>query len=295
MRHAAVALLVSAAATVVPASPAAAQERRRVADPLGAAGWTAELRRSRATGEDCAVVRQGRAVRTRSCGALSSRTVFRYATLRRTGEVDPRRWRTVFAVTFARSVERATLTTADGRTTYRRGRGPRVLLAVLAGDVEQGLLRVRVRDGRGQRRTLTAGQAPGVTFADPLGGDGWRLASGDGRRCVAWERVRRFTRPVRTVRASGPERCASASGDDALRLAVADREDGRLVVTGVADEDARSVVLRTVAGSVQARRDPETGAFLAVLGRGVDPASVRVVVTLPGGRQATGPLEAGAG
>jgi hypothetical protein len=159
------------------------------------------------------VLRRGRTGKGRFCSRLTSRTVFQYTTRRETGGDDPRRWRTILVVALAPNVERATLRTTDGVATYRRGRGPRVLLAVLAGDVEQGLLRATVRSGS-RTRTATAGTVPRVTVPDPRGDDPWRLARDDGgtRACVRWERVRRFTTPARTVRARGPERCAPRGG-----------------------------------------------------------------------------------
>jgi hypothetical protein len=286
MRRAALVLLVSFAGVVAPAQ---AQERRTVRDPGGATAWTAELR-SGADGRTCAVLQRGRTGKGRFCARLSTRTVFQYTTRRETG-TDPRRWRTIFVVLLSPRVERATLRTADGTTAYRRGRGPRLLLAVLAGDVEQGQLRATVRSGS-RTRTAVAGRAPAVSFADPLGDDPWRLARGAGRErpCVRWERVRRFTQPARTVRARGAERCGS--GRVPIPVAAADRVDGRLVVTGVASEDVRAIVLRGQAGSTQVRRDPDTGAFIAVLAGDVDPASLRVVGTLRGGRQAARALDA---
>ena len=53
----------------------------------------------------------------------------------------------------------------------------------------------------------------------------------------------------------------------------------------------RSVVLRGQAGSTQVRRDPDTGAFLAVLPGDVDPASLRVVATPLDGRRVIATLE----
>ena len=212
------------------AASAEAQERRTVRDPAGATAWTAELRAADARGQSCVVLRRGRTGKGRSCSRLSSRTVFQYTTRRET-EADPRRWRTIFIVALAPNVERATLRTTDGVTTYRRGRGPRVLLAVLAGDVEQGLLRVTVRSGS-RTRTATAGTAPAVTVGDRRGDDPWRLArgagdgtTGDERPYVRWERVRRFTTPARTVRARGPERCARRDEGAPVPLAFADVVD----------------------------------------------------------------------
>jgi hypothetical protein len=210
MRRLATVLLVSFAGT---AASADAQERRTVRDPAGATAWTAELRAADARGQTCVVLRRGRTGKGRFCSRLTSRTVFQYTTRRETGGDDPRRWRTILVVALAPNVERATLRTTDGVATYRRGRGPRVLLAVLAGDVEQGLLRATVRSGS-RTRTATAGTVPRVTVPDPRGDDPWRLArdAGGTRACVRWERVRRFTTPARTVRARGPERCAPRGG-----------------------------------------------------------------------------------
>jgi len=170
--------------------------------------------------------------------------------------------------------------------------GPPWTAEVRSGDVEQGELRVTARSG-GRTRTARAGIAPGVTMADPLGDDPWRLAratAGDGgAACVRWERVRRFTRPARTVRARGRERCGPR--DEPVGVAAADRVDGRLVVTGVAAGDVRSAVLRGQAGSTLLRRDPHTGAFLGVLAGDTDPASLRVVATLRGGRRVARALD----
>jgi hypothetical protein len=289
MRRLATVLLVSFAGT---AASADAQERRTVRDPAGATAWTAELRTADARGQTCVVLRRGRTGKGRFCSRLSSRTVFQYTTRRETGGDDPRRWRTIIVVALAPDVERATLRTTDGMATYRRGRGPRVLLAVLAGDVEQGLLRATVRSGS-RTRTATAGTVPRVTVPDPRGDDPWRLArdAGGTRACVRWERVRRFTTPARTVRARGPERCAPRGGAAPVPLAFAETVDERLVITGVAADGVRSVVLRGQAGSTRVARDPDTGAFLAVLAGDVDPASLRVVARLLDGRQVIRPLE----
>ena len=277
-------LLAAVPALLAPA--ASAQERRSFADPDGGPSWTAQLRE----GGQCSVLRKGRTVKGRYCGALNRRAVFQYTARREIGEeIDPQRWRTVFVVRFARVVRRATLTTLDGTVTYRRGRGPRVLLAVLRGDVEQGRLRVTV--GRGSAaRTILGGAVVPLSVPDPQRGDPWALDAGAGGACVRWERIRRFT-PPGTELARGPERCGD--GDEPLAVAAADRSDDRLVVTGVARRDVTSVVLRAQDGSRPVALDPDTGGFLAVLAGEVEPATLTAVATLRDGRQVSRPLTTG--
>jgi hypothetical protein len=224
---------------------------------------------------------------------VTRRTVFQYTTRREIGvQIDPRRWRTVFVVRLAPAVRRATLTTIDGTVTYRRGRGPRVLLAVLRGDVPQGRLRVVV--GVGSRsRAIFGGPPATLAVPDPQQGDPWGLAPDpDGRQdaCVRWERVRRFT-PRGADLPRGPERCGDR--DEPLAVVAADRAAGRLVVTGVARGDVRSVVLRAQDGSRPVALDEDTGGFLAVLAGDVDPASLVAVATLRDGRQVSRPLATG--
>lgn len=259
-------------------SAADAQERRVVKDPGGLPSWTAQLRETSAG--TCAVVRRGRLPRGLYCSRLSDRRVFSYVTRRET-HTRAERWRTVFVITFARSILRASLTTPEGTVRYRRGRGPRVLLAVLAGDVEQARLAVTVRSGS-RAKTIVAGPPVTPTVDDPLGGAAWRLApdtdAADAERaCVAWQRVRpRFSVPAGD-RTSGARRCGDA--DAAIPVAAAERVDGRLVVTGVAGPGMRSVVLRANDGTRALRRDRRSGEFLAVLPGDVDPAGLTVVAT----------------
>ena len=284
-RRATFAVLAAVAVPSLLAPPAGADHRRSVADPDGAATWTADVRSGDARGEQCVVLRKGRTGKGTYCERLSRRAVFEFTSRRETGaDIDPLRWRTVFVISLAPEVERATLTTVDGVVTYRRGRGPRVLLAVLRGDVEQGELRVTV--GRGDRaRTITAGRPATLTVPDLVEGNPWRLAreTERGSACVRWERVRRYTPPGREL-ARGPSRCGT--GNAPIAVAAADRADGRLIVSGTTRDDVRSVALRTPGGATRpVRRDRETGGFLAVLGGATDPATLTVVAILRDGRR----------
>jgi hypothetical protein len=287
MRQLVVALLSCAIGVAVLAPAAFGQARRTVADPAGGPSWTADVRSGDGRREQCVVLRRGRLAKGRYCASFAGSAVYEYTTRRETGaQIDPRRWRTVYVVNLSRSVVRATLTTLDGVVTYRRGRGPRVLLAVLRGDAPQARLDAVVERGSRTRR-ISAGPPATVTVPDPLGENPWRLVRDtDGRQsaCVRWERVRRFT-PATVDLPRGRERCGDPG--DAIAVAAADRVDGRLVVTGVAGEDVRSVVLRSQAGSRPTELDDETGGFLAVLSGDVDPASLTVVATLRGGRRVT--------
>jgi hypothetical protein len=280
-------VLAAVAVPILLVPPAEADHRRSVADPGGATTWTADVRRGDAAREQCVVLRRGRTGKGTYCQRFSRRAVFEYTSRRETGAaIDPLRWRTVFVVNLAPEVERATLTTLDGVLTYRRGRGPRVLLAVLRGDVEQGELRVTV--GRGERaRTVTTGRPATLTVPDPVEGNPWRLArdADGGSACVRWERVRRYT-PAERELARGPRRCGASNAP--IAVAAADRADGRLIVSGTTRGDVRSVALRTSDGATRpVRRDRESGGFLAVLTGVTDPATLTVVATLRDGRQTT--------
>lgn len=285
MRRTAFLLVALLSLLALGASAAEAQERRTAADPGGAPAWTAEVRPGPG-GQECAVLRRGRTVKGRSCARLTARAVFHYA-VRRETDPDPRRWRTVYVVLLSRAVQSATLTTVDGVRTYRRGRGPRVLLGVVSGLVEKAALRVRVRvrAGRGVR-TVTSGEDPGVVVADPLGEDPFRarVTQDDGRVCARWERFRRFTLPAGALLARGVRRCGDAGAT--IAVAAADRTGDRLVVFGVTDPRAEDVVLRAPDGSRPVRRDAQ-GAFLAVLPGGVDAASLSVVATRADGTRVT--------
>lgn len=266
---------------------AAAQERRVVRDPGGLPSWTAEMR-SAADGRDCAVLRRGRLLKGRYCERLSASRPLSYIQLRETA-TDPRDWRTIFVISLARSVTSARLETLNGVKTYVRGRGPRVLLAVLRGNVEQSRVTVRARIGR-FTRILSAGRPVTLRVEDPLGGAGWRLApdtdaAGSERRCVAWERMRSRFGESAGERAEGRPHCGDA--DAAIPVAFAERVEGRLVITGVVRDDVATVSLRGNDGTRPVRRDADSGEFLAVLPGDVDPDGLTVVATLRDGTRVT--------
>jgi hypothetical protein len=130
---------------------------------------------------------------------------------------------------------------------------------------------------------------PTLTVADPAVGKPVWLARDtlqDERRCVRWERVRRYT-PRSQELLPGPA-AAVARRDRPIGVAAADRAEGRVVVTGVTRSDVRSVALREADGAVtRVSRDERTGGFLAVLPGETDAAALTVVATLRDGRQVT--------
>ena len=272
---------------------AGAADRVSVADPAGGQRWTATQRTDK-TGRTCVTVRRGSVSGGTTCARLSGQVVF--SSIARTQRAaDPRATRTIFIVSFAPSVVRARLQTPGRARTYRRRNGrPRVLLAVVAGRVEQPTLSVDVRQPDGITR-LVQGPPPAVQVADPLGGPAWRsrtaAASGDDA-CITWERVPpRFAETPRPAR--GAPRCGDA--DDDVPVAVAERVGGRLVVVGLAGADVRSAVLRGPDGDRSLALEPKTRALLAVLRDGVDPASLRVAVRLGDGREVERPVEIAGG
>lgn len=278
-----VVLLVTAAA----AAPATAAERR-VADPGGGAAWVADVTDSRG-GRTCVVLRQGSARKGRSCERLGFTVPYAY-NVRIETPPDRARWRTVFTIVLSREVISATLATPDGVRRYRRGVGPRVLLVVLAGRVDQPPLEVRVR-GRGGRVLVTRGGAdPAAEVADPLGEPGWRaLVEERSRRrtCVTWERVTpRFGGPPAEP-TEGPFRC----GDPSVVFPAVgvDRVSGRVVISGLVGPGVSRVELRGPDDPALAF-DRTSRSILAVLPESADPATLTLVATLANGRTVERPL-----
>ena len=241
---------------------AAPEADAQVPDPGGGASWTASVSQTR-SGQTCARLRRGRVEKGRYCAPISSRRPFFYAVRYEQGS-DPQQWRSVFVILMARNVESATLTTVEGARRYRRGRGPRVLLVVLAGRLEQPPLVVRARIGR-RLVVVRGGRPPAAEIADPAGAPSWRaVAERRSRRriCVTWERAApRFGGPTGSP-SDGPFRC----GNPAKRLAVAatDRVAGRVVVWGVVGPRTRGVLLRGP-GDTPIAFDPSSRTFIAVL------------------------------
>ena len=277
------AALTAAAALALPAQASAA-DRVSVADPGGGARWTA-TQRTGDNGRICVAVRRGKLAKGTRCARLAGRLVYSYD-VRTERAATPRSARTIFIVSFARSVVRARLQTPGGARTYRRRSGrPRVLLAVLAGRVERPQLIVDVK--RGSRTTrVIEGAPPAVQVADPLGGPAWRTRpsfgpSGNGS-CASWERVPPRFSPTPSP-AQGKVVCGDA--DDDVPVAAADEVEGRLVVYGLGGASVRSAVLRGPDGDTTLALEPKTRALLAVLPAGTDPAALRVVARLADGRE----------
>ena len=273
-----IAVICISALLAVPAA-AAAQSARTVADPAGGDRWTA--RASKSGARTCVTVLRGTARFGRVCERISSRRVFSYNTLTEQ-QPDPRASRTVFVASFHRSVVRARMATPDGTVTYRRGRGPRIMVAVLAGLVERPPLRVEVRRKR-RTRIVRSATPSGVQVADPLGGPAWRTGTQtgtDGASCVRWERIPpRFEAPPSP--AQGESRCGGPSG--AVPVASAEVVDGRLVVVGKASSSVRTLTLTGVGDPRTLTIDTGSRTFLAVLPGDVDPGSLRLTVTTTAG------------
>jgi hypothetical protein len=261
-----------AAMLAVPAAASAGQGSIRVPDPAGGTPWTAAV--GKVGSRTCVTVRRGADRKPRECARLSaSRSlsrVFLYS-VRVDTAPDPRDSRTIAVAVFGNAVARARLQSPDGVVTFRRGRrrGPGILLAVMAGRVERPTLRVDVRTRRGLQRLRNA-PPEGLEVADPQGGAAWKavaLAASGERACVRWERIPgRFDVPPSPLR--GPLTCGP--GNDRIPVAVAQRADGRIVVTGIAGADSGSLQL-LVSGQPQPMSlDRRSRAFLAILPASVD-------------------------
>jgi hypothetical protein len=266
-------LLVTAAATSPPVS---------TADPDGGAAWTARLTQS-GTRTECTVVRRGATPKGRFCAVLTATAPFQYA-VRYETPPDTTQWRTVFAISFAPAVSSATLQTPDGMKRYRRGAGPRLLLVVARGRVEQGELRAMVRV-RGRTYTGTAGRARTAEVPDPLGEAGWRTApdpprEGAKRRCVSWEREPPRFGEEAPPRQQGRERCGSTSR--AVQVRAVELVDGRVVVFGLVGRRVSAVALRSGEQPLDVAFDRRSRSYLAVLPGEVDPASLTLRVTAAG-------------
>lgn len=272
--------LLAGAAWGLGAWGAAAAEPRRTADPGGGPGWSARV--SETGGRTCAVVRQGRAGKGRYCARLGPTAPYFY-TVRYDLPVDRRRWRSVFVITLTRAVLSARLTTPDGTVRYRRGIGPKVLLAVVAGRVELPPLVVRVRTATGRVVVARGGGEPAAQVADPLGEQEWRTVAerrSRDRACVAWQRVPpRFGGPEAQP-AEGGFRCGPRGAS--VVAAGVDAVAGRTVVTALLGRAVRRVALRGP-GAPRIAFDPAARSAIAVLPGAVAPADLTLVATLRGG------------
>ena len=281
--------LLSVAAVCALLAPSVADAAdRRVQDPGDGPVWTASASESRG-GRTCAIVRQGTVRKSRYCERLTRSAPYSY-NVRYETPPERERWRTVFTITFSRDVVSATLHTPDGVKRYRRGVGPRVLLAVLAGRVEEPPLEVRVRGARGALIVTRGGGDPAAEVADPLGGPAWRTvveSRSPRRTCVSWQRVTpRFGGPPGDP-PEGRFRC----GDPSVNVVAAgvDRVAERVVVVGLAGPAVRSVALRGP-GNPPLTFDRTSRSFLAVLPEGTDAATLTLVATLRDGRTVERPL-----
>ena len=273
-------VLLAGVVSGLAAGAATAAEPRRTADPGGGPGWSARV--SESGGRTCSVVRQGRAGKGRYCARLGVTAPYLY-TVRYDLPRDPQRWRTVFVVTLSRDVLSARLS-APGRVyTYRRGVGPRVVLAVLAGRVEQPPLVVRVRTRSGRVAVARGGGAPAAQVADPFGEQEWRTIverRSPRRACVAWQRVQpRFGGPE-----ASPDEGAFRCGRPGASVVAAGVEAvlGRTVVTALLGRQVRRVALRGP-GEPRIAFDRTSRSAIAVLPEGVAPADLTLVATLRGG------------
>jgi hypothetical protein len=279
-------LLVALLVLLLPAAAGAAE--RRVQDPGSGPVWTATASDTPG-GRTCVVVRQGDAQRSRYCDRLGRGTPFAY----NVGfETPPERenWRTVVAITFSRDVVSATLDTPDGVRRYRRGVGPRVLLAVIAGKVDEPPLEVRVRAADGSVLVSRGGGDPGAEVPDPLGGPAWRTvveSRSSTRSCVSWKRVApRFGGPPGRP-AAGRLRCGNPSAS--IAAAGIDRAGGRVVVTGLVGPAVRSVALRGP-GNPPLTFDRTSRSVLAVLPERTETTGLVLRATLRDGRIVERPL-----
>ena len=271
------------------ADVAAAQTARRVADPGGGASWTATAEATRA-GRTCAFVSQGGRRKGRYCETLDRSTPYAY-NVRYETPPEPAAWRSVFTIVLSKDVRSATLSTPDGVRRYTRGRGPRVLLAVIAGRVDQPPLEVRVRGSRGQTIVARGGGDPAAEVADPLGGPAWRTvveSRSERQACVSWARS--------TPRFGGAEgrpaegerfRCGAPNLN--VVATAAEPAGGRLVLYGLLGPRVRRVALRG-GGDPPVAFDAASRSFIAVVPEGADPRAFTLVVTLAGGRVVERPL-----
>ena len=276
------AVLIALVAGGVACGDAAAQQAVRVQDPGEGEVWSATASDTRG-GRTCAFVFQGSARKGRYCETLGTGVPYAYNVRYETPPEKPA-WRSVFTIVLSRQVTSATLSTPDGVRRYVRGRGPRVLLAVVAGRVEQPPLVVRVRGRGGRTLVARGGSDPAAEVQDPLGGPGWRtvVESRSARRaCVSWQRVE--------PRYGGPEAQPSEGRfvcrDPGLTVVAARAEaaGGRVVVFGLVGPRVARVALRGP-DDPPLVFDRASRSVLAVLPEGADPSSLRLVVTLADGR-----------
>ena len=285
-------LLLLALVTLLPAAGAGAAEPVRVADPGDGASWTATASLSKG-GRSCTQVRQGRVNKGTFCARLGRSVPFSY-NVRYDVPPDRARWRSVFAIVLAPEVVSARLDTPDGVRRYTRGRGPRVLLAVVAERVEQPPLLVRVRTRSCKVVFARAGQDPSAEVLDPFDAPSWRTVAerrSSKRTCVSWLRVApRFGGPAAPEPTEGPFVCGDPSRD--VVGVRAQRVSGRLVVFGLVGPRVRRVGLRQQDGTIgpPVTFDATSRTFLAVLRDDVDPASLSAVFTLASGGTVSRPL-----
>lgn len=252
-------------------------------DPGGGADWTA--RAVKASGQrDCAVLAQGAVRKGRYCARLGAKQPFQYSVRYETPPDATDQWRSVFVVTFTSRVQRATLETPDGTVAYRKGSGPRLLLAVVTGRVEQGALRTTVRVAS-RTYTASAGRARTAEVADPLGDTGWRTAAdneaGAKRVCVSWERTPPRFSKTEPANAFGEERCGAATSTAPVRAV--ETVDGRLVAYGLVLPRITGVALRAGDRPLDVAFDRGSRSYLAVLPAGDDPASLVLRLTSASG------------
>ena len=269
--------LVVAVALLAAAIPAAEARAATVtaADSGGGPAWTASTLTRGA--RECVVLSREQTVARELCAGLGRRIPFLYS-VHEERPADQAGWRNVFVVMLSRSVVSARLAAPGGVVRYRRGRGPRVLLAVGDGAAARPFLVVRTRIGR-RIVTSTSGTPPGAVANDPFGGPAFAAAVD--RRCVKWRRV---TAPPAGEEAAGGPHCASGGG----RLTVVGVEAvaGRLVVVGIAGRGIRDVELRGP-GAVNVAFERIGRSFIAVLPGRVDRSRLRLVLRRARGR----PLE----
>ena len=281
------ALLASPVLLALPAAAATgASDRVTARDPGGGGAWIGQLGASGST--SCMVVRRRGDARARGrfCGRIGRDAAYLYGVYHRT-TARPRGWRTVYLVAFDRAVIRARLAVPGRTVRYRRGRNrPRLLMVVVRGFTERVELRADVRVGGRTVRLVTG--TLGAQTPDPEGGAAWRVVPDRVTRgaagCVRWERVPPRFAPVPEP-TRGSESCGRAS--DRLGVAAAESLGGpdRTIVTGLVGDEVRSVRVRADGEERPVSLDEDTGAFIGVFGRALDPDAVEVVLTLTDGSE----------
>lgn len=277
----AVVVCVGVSLTLPVADALGASGRISVPDPGGQGRWLGSMQEL-GGGQACAHVTRTREPRTatRFCARLSPQSVYVYGAFYRKAH-NPRTWRTALVVGFHPAVVRARLSVAGRTVRYRRGRGPRMLLAVVRGYVERGALSIDARrDGR--IVTVTAAGQPGAIAKDPGGGAAWRAVAERG--CVRWQRVPPRFAEVPAPKAGIPE-CWSAGRRVVESAADVVEQQDRTVVTGMAGGNVRSARVRSAAGEHPVALDRRTGALIAVLAGQLLAEDLELVATLDDGSE----------